>query len=556
MDLLSLVEILLKFSKIVYEEYGLNITKFKTVSALSLQIYLSNFYDDKYDIKLIKGSLEKEIRKGYYGGLVHLNCEGKRINRGYLYDMNSQYPAAMLNDMPVGDPVISNDTNLENYFGFCYANIIPPKNLDVLIIPHRKENGEIEQPSNQFSGLYFSELLKSAIKYGYKVEVKGGIKFERGIGVFNEFVENIYSKRLQAKLEGNNVLQIVNKLILNSLYGRMGMRNIENKTVIVDKDKAEILVKNKNILFIAELNEKVIMKYNNNIDSEIVKFIKEFKSSDSQINSLAGITKVRGVSSSVAIAAAITAYAQINMMKFKNIPGNKCLYSDTDSVLLEQPLTEEHVDSKKLGFMKLEHVVTEGYFISKKLYAFKNNKGESIMKSKGVKKGLLDFDKFILLSQGDSITVDTTVFIKNLRDGTINIVKRPYTLGGSHPTNLNKSNQTTGENQQIFTFEEEELLQNTEQDNLSLIPYKSPDLKIILYNPQNNEKSKAIIIAGESNRLEYDEIKSKIEKIRLNLLLNITSKERAVLQSNRILTDIKGIIDQLQTLTPVRSPSE
>jgi len=29
LDLLSLVEILLKFSKIVYEEYGLNITKLK-----------------------------------------------------------------------------------------------------------------------------------------------------------------------------------------------------------------------------------------------------------------------------------------------------------------------------------------------------------------------------------------------------------------------------------------------------------------------------------------------------------------------------------------------
>jgi len=50
--------------------------------------------------------------------------------------------------------------------------------------------------------------------------------------VFNEFVENIYSKRLQAKLEGNNVLQIVNKLILNSLYGRMGMRNIEIKQLL------------------------------------------------------------------------------------------------------------------------------------------------------------------------------------------------------------------------------------------------------------------------------------------------------------------------------------
>jgi len=71
------------------------------------------------------------------------------------------------------------------------------------------------------------------------VEVIGGIKFERGVGVFNEFVETIYSKRLEAKLNGNNVLQMVNKLTLNSLYGRMGMKNIENKTVIVNKDKAE-----------------------------------------------------------------------------------------------------------------------------------------------------------------------------------------------------------------------------------------------------------------------------------------------------------------------------
>jgi len=28
--------------------------------------------------------------------------------------MNSQYPAAMLNDMPVGNPILSNDTHLEN----------------------------------------------------------------------------------------------------------------------------------------------------------------------------------------------------------------------------------------------------------------------------------------------------------------------------------------------------------------------------------------------------------------------------------------------------------
>jgi len=543
LDLLSLLEILFKFSKIVYDEYGLNITDFKTISGLSLHIYLSNFYDTKNNIKLIKGSLEKEIRKAYYGGLVHLNCKGIKINRSYLYDMNSQYPAAMLNDMPVGDPILSNDIHLDSYFGFCYANIIPPTNLDILIIPHRNDNGEVTFPSKPFSGLYFSELLKSAIKYGYKVEVIGGIKFERGVGVFNEFVETIYSKRLEAKLNGNNVLQMVNKLTLNSLYGRMGMKNIENKTVIVNKDKAEILLKNKNIVFFTELNDKVIVKYNNNIDSEIVKLMNNFNSNNPQIKSLAGITKIRGVSSSVPIAAAITAYAQISMMKFKNISGNKCLYSDTDSILLEFPLLDKYIDSNKLGFMKLEHILTEGYFISKKLYAFKNIKGEIVIKSKGIGKGILDFDKFILLFKGEDIIVQTTVFMKNIRKGTVNIINRPYTIKGSQYINLNQTNLIIYNN-----------------FKLSLIPYKKPDLNLIVYIPPK-ENSQAIISlpwarAESANKLEFNDFLSLIEKIRIKLLLDITSKDKAILQRNRILTDINRILNQLQKLKPVKDSFE
>lgn len=76
------------------------------------------------------------------------------------------------------------------------------------------------------------------------------------------------------------------------------------------------------------------------------------------------------------------------MMKFKNIPSNRCLYSDTDSIVLENTLSPSFVDSNKLGMMKLEHIITEGYFISKKVYAFKNTKGEIIIKSKGIGKGV------------------------------------------------------------------------------------------------------------------------------------------------------------------------
>jgi hypothetical protein len=241
------------------------------------------------------------------------------------------------------------------------------------------------------------------------------------------------------------------------------------------------------------------------------------------------------VSSSVAIAAAITAYAQISMMKFKNIPGNRCLYSDTDSVLLENPLSPSFVDSNKLGMMKLEHIISEGYFISKKLYAFKNNKGEIIIKSKGIGKGLLDLDKFILLSKGEDITVESTVFMKNIREGTVNIINRPYTIKGSR--NLNQTNLIPYYNL-----------------NLSLIPYKNPELKLIVYIPQKKDNTKAII--NVPFRLEYNDVLSKIEKIRIKLLLDITSKEKAILQTNRILTDVKGILDQLQTLKPVRNPFE
>jgi hypothetical protein len=41
--------------------------------------------------------------------------------------MNSQYPYAMLKDMPLGNPVFTNEKNLDNIFGFVFGKIVPPK---------------------------------------------------------------------------------------------------------------------------------------------------------------------------------------------------------------------------------------------------------------------------------------------------------------------------------------------------------------------------------------------------------------------------------------------
>lgn len=75
------------------------------------------------------------------------------------------------------------------------------------------------------------------------------------------------------------------------------------------------------------------------------------------------ISKLRGVPSSVGIAAAITAYAQMMLYEFKNNPENKIFYSDTDSIVMEKEIDSNLVSNTKLGHLKLEHVISEGYFI-------------------------------------------------------------------------------------------------------------------------------------------------------------------------------------------------
>ena len=91
---------------------------------------------------------------------------------------------------------------------------------------------------------------------------------------------------------------------------------------------------------------------------------------------------------SISTAAATLAYSRIHMAKLLlNIleQGGTIYYMDTDSIITDLELPEELVSPNELGKLKLEHIITEGYFISDKTYCFKNVKGEVIKRAKGVK---------------------------------------------------------------------------------------------------------------------------------------------------------------------------
>ena len=73
------------------------------------------------------------------------------------------------------------------------------------------------------------------------------------------------------------------------------------------------------------------------------------------------------MSVSVALATAITSHARLIMYPFKTIENNKALYSDTDSILLENPLLEEYVSETRLSAFKTVATGAECIFLAPKI---------------------------------------------------------------------------------------------------------------------------------------------------------------------------------------------
>ena len=78
------------------------------------------------------------------------------------------------------------------------------------------------------------------------------------------------------------------------------------------------------------------------------------------------------IKSNVAIASAVTAYARIEMMKYKTIPDIKVYYTDTDSIFVDKELPANLVGDD-LGQMKDElsgNWIKKAYFFGIKKYAY------------------------------------------------------------------------------------------------------------------------------------------------------------------------------------------
>nr|QWO71469.1 DNA polymerase [Termitomyces titanicus] len=436
-DVLGLLEAMNILSKHYHNEHKLNITNFSTLPALSLAIFGYWFYQDKKKtIKMIKGPLESFIRQAYFGGNSDIFVEGSNrfVNKGFHYDMNSQYPFAMKNQMPTGNPVFSNNTDLNYYsLGFVFAKITPPnkETLANLFIPLRNTDGSVSCPRETFYEFISTVELRQGLEYGYKAEILCGVNFPEACEaneLFGKFVDQLYEIKATST---DSVERMIAKLSLNSTYGKFGQKEKEYRIKIMKTDQVSEITDKYHYSYLSDISDGLsIIKYGPRLNEKYRQLYKEHSEFDDNKSTY---TKERGIPSAVQISAMISSYARTSINPFKNIPGNIAIASNTDSLILEHPLPNELI-GKELGQWKLEHTFNNGIFVRPKLYCYEDsNTKELIRKAAGVNAAKLTTEDYAKLCKGENVQTQKEIFKVDWYKLKIEVVKVDTTLKGINP---------------------------------------------------------------------------------------------------------------------------
>jgi len=474
-DIRLLAGIMLKAQDIYWGLYRVDVVDKITLPSLSLSIFRKCFYNPcKTPIAISTGNEDTFVRRGYYGG--HVDVYKPKGENLYYYDVNSLYPYVMKTfDMPIGMPIWSPDlhsSNIEDLFGFIEAYVICPEHIKNPVLPYRNENGILIFPTGQFMGVYYSEELKYAKSIGYTVIPIKGYLYEKGEGLFNSFVTDLYGNRLKAKKDGNTGLAYVYKILMNSLYGRLGINPRSTITEICNYDGYKRILKIPGFQYAEQLSD----------DLFICSYITDTNTDYPKRNA------------AVQIAAAITACARVYMHPFIN--REDCYYTDTDSIVLSKPLPEEMISKEELGKFKMEYFVKDALFLAPKCYCINADKHDDILVYKGALKSYVSKEWFISQYADPKLTQKievTNPFKVNLKSLTVFQQQSSFTL--AFPSSQKRIHVNDSQDQWVDTkpshIEKVPGLNDSVQILIKALLHKIPDQQGSDHQtpaPQNSDK--------------------------------------------------------------------
>lgn len=310
-----------------------------------------------------------DMFESYIGGRTEVFGRGSlrvlmrryNVNRLFYVDINSLYPSVM-RDFKYPNPNTRRYTRkntteyIMNYEGVSQVTVQAPEGLKVPLLPFRRED-KIIFPLGTFTGRYTHIELRRAIELGYHIlDVKSTYYFLETMEPFREFVDDLYGLRQRYKSEGNKIMELVVKLIMNSLYGKFGQRFYDKQSVVPLPDTVE------------ELQSYGAFDIVKQDGMEFVRLKHQ---------------RMEPAAFCIPIwATYITSYARLRLYSY--LEKYRIVYCDTDSAIS----IDEIPTSKKLGDMKFEGFVEDGYIVRSKFYGMKgcDDKGESFdtVKIKGV----------------------------------------------------------------------------------------------------------------------------------------------------------------------------
>ncbi len=321
-----------------------------TMASQALRTYRHKYMKDKIVIDNNVEALELS-RKAYKGGRTECFRLGELPTGMSLLDVNSMYPYVMLNhEYPAQLVGYVNNPSIDEVTQWTKTRCITAKCLINTNEPTYgvKLKKRLVFPIGEMICVLTTPEIAHAISKGRLIKVLACCVYTKR-KLFNLFVSDIYSKRLEAKAIGDVVGSNRWKLFLNSLYGKFGQRGLVWEDVGNTDDLA------------ARKWSEIDIDTGDTYRWRMLGGLRQRQSKQSE-----------STNSHPAIAAHVTAYARMLLWQMISEAGDKeVYYCDTDSLLVTPKgfcNLEKRIDATRLGGLKHEASYDTGNIYGNKDY--------------------------------------------------------------------------------------------------------------------------------------------------------------------------------------------
>lgn len=177
------------------------------------------------------------VRSSYVGGRVEVfEREGDGLS---YFDINSSYPACMLEHMPGGHAAWWEGKPprrfLDRRIGFCEVDVDVPEHIHIPPLPVKGTadvglpEGKLVFPTGKLRGIWEWTELQLALEVGCKILKWHKSVWYEPVPLFAEFVQDLYRYRNKNHPDYDEGLAAVVKIMLNSSYGKFGQKTIRKK---------------------------------------------------------------------------------------------------------------------------------------------------------------------------------------------------------------------------------------------------------------------------------------------------------------------------------------